>query len=267
MQTFHLEVKLPLLEEIILEPEPVEEPVEATEEKEEKKDKKEKGKKGKKDKKSDKSSKKSKDKSSKKSKGKGKGKGKKTETIYDAEDEYAIERANKIKDTSFKTARVSWSNIIRFPVDAIALQNDPKLIRDTFKTAVNVKLVYLQVEPPAKADKKKGKSKGGSKKDKKDKKKGDSKKDKKGKKSGKSSSTVVSKESIKEPTETIIKKITIGDFNCDLRNVNWSQETIDFFWAKHSAVGSKAIFVEGNLRVSKFFSQKLRNKSGPSKSF
>lgn len=53
----------------------------------------------------------------------------------------------------------------------------------------------------------------------------------------------------KEPTETILKKVTLANFYCELYNVNWSDKTIDFYWADHPKANPKAIPVEGSLRV------------------
>lgn len=51
------------------------------------------------------------------------------------------------------------------------------------------------------------------------------------------------------PPEVILKKITLVKFKCDLHNINWSDKTIDFYWAKHDEVGERAIPVEGSLKV------------------
>lgn len=47
----------------------------------------------------------------------------------------------------------------------------------------------------------------------------------------------------------MLKKITLVKFKCDLHSVNWSDKTIDFYWAQHKEVGENAIPVEGSLRV------------------
>lgn len=54
----------------------------------------------------------------------------------------------------------------------------------------------------------------------------------------------------KKPAETILKKITLAKFTCDLHSINWSDKTIDFYWAQHEDVGTNAFSVEGSLRVS-----------------
>lgn len=131
-QTIHIEVSLPLLEEIIIEPEIVEEKSIESEHLKEKS-------KGKKDK-------------PKKDKAKKKGKqGKKgPPSLYTFPDEYADEIERKVKNTAFKTNRVFWSKIIEFPEEEIVVEhpeNDFKAIRDTFRSKINVKVVYLKVLP------------------------------------------------------------------------------------------------------------------------
>lgn len=126
---------MPLLEEIVIEPEIVEQ------EENEADNAPKKGKKSKKGK-SD-TSKKGK---GKKGKGK-KGKGKKA-SPYAAPDEYADEVRSKIKSAAFKTERLPWSKIIQYPEEAIVVrhpEDDFKAIRDTFRSVVNVKIVYLKV--------------------------------------------------------------------------------------------------------------------------
>lgn len=51
------------------------------------------------------------------------------------------------------------------------------------------------------------------------------------------------------PLELISKKITLVKFKCDLHSINWSDKTIDFYWAKHEEVGENATPVEGSLKV------------------
>lgn len=197
--------------------------------------------------------------SSKKSKSSKKStKSKKEKSIYDADDEYKLERRLRIKNTAFKTARMSWSKIITYPSDALVVEppeNNLTAIRDTFRSQVNVKLVYLEVLPPEKVGKKKKPKKGKQKKDKKQKEKQKNKK-KGGKKSQKDSEKSSSKSSVKkEPVETILKKITLANFHCDLKSVNWSENTVDFYWSNHPSVGDRAFFMEGNLRVRNNFIQ------------
>lgn len=52
-----------------------------------------------------------------------------------------------------------------------------------------------------------------------------------------------------EPAEIIQKKITLASFYCELHNNNWSDKTIDFYWADHPKANPNAIPVEGSLRV------------------
>lgn len=84
-------------------------------------------------------------KTNQKSKGSKKGK---NISIYDAEDEYQKELELKLKDTSFKTERMPWGKIIEYPEEAIVVEspeNDLIMIRNTFRSSVNVKVVYLKV--------------------------------------------------------------------------------------------------------------------------
>lgn len=69
-------------------------------------------------------------------------------TIYDAEDEYETEKRMGIKNTSFKTERKGWSNNIEFPEETLVVKclgNGLVAIRDTFRSCVNVKIVYQKV--------------------------------------------------------------------------------------------------------------------------
>lgn len=53
----------------------------------------------------------------------------------------------------------------------------------------------------------------------------------------------------KEPEEIVAKMVTLANFWCDLRYVNWSDETVDFYWANHPKCSNNAIAVEGSLKV------------------
>lgn len=136
-------MKLPLLEDRtpVLEIEE-EVPEEEPEEKDVKgkKEKKGKGKSSVTQKKDKKSKSKSKSKSSKGSKKS------KAPSPYDAEDEYQAEK--RIRNTSFKTEGVPWSKVIQFPKDAVIVyppENDLVALRDTFRSRVDIKVVYLNV--------------------------------------------------------------------------------------------------------------------------
>lgn len=146
LQTIHIEVKLPLLEDKTL---PLELPEEKPEE--EPGDKKAAGKKGKskdlktKDKKSGSNKSKSKSKSGSK-KSKSSKKSAKAPSPYEADDEYEAEK--RIRNTAYKTEGVPWSKVIQFPKDAVVVrhpEHDTTALRDTFRTRVNVKVVYLKV--------------------------------------------------------------------------------------------------------------------------
>lgn len=67
---------------------------------------------------------------------------------YDAEDEFVKEQKLNIKNVSFKTERVPWAKVIQFPEEALIVESREQnlfLIRDTFRTTVNVKVIYLKV--------------------------------------------------------------------------------------------------------------------------
>lgn len=157
---------------------------------------------------------------------------------YAAPDEYEAEKQAKVKNYSLKTQRVNYAKIIEFPEEALVIESPEgnlEAIRDTLRSCVEVKLIYLKWKPPEKVKKGKGP---------KDKK---SAKGSKGKSKGKSEGTLTPKKE-KPPTETIIKKVTLGAFTCCLRNVNWSDKSIDFHWAKYPDVVFGE-YVKGDLRV------------------
>lgn len=92
-----------------------------------------------------------------------------------------------------------------------------------------------------------------TKKAKKKKKKSDkSEKLKKKGKAGKSDkSTNSAKSEVREePQEVISKRVTLASFTCPLSSFNWSDETIDFYWANHPRCAKEAILIEGSLKVS-----------------
>lgn len=141
-------------------------------------------------------------------------------------------------------------------------ENDLFAIRDTFRSCVKVDVIYLKFIPPEKQKKSKkgGKNKKKDKGSKSSKKTKDSKKskDKKGSKAkkgkGKNDDKKIKsdkqlKEEEKAPEEIILKKITLASFYCGLHSVNWSDKTVDYYWAKHSHFKSNALPVEGSLRV------------------
>lgn len=67
---------------------------------------------------------------------------------YAADDEYEKEVRLRIRNPSIKTDKVGWSKIIQFPEDAIVVdanESDLTRVRDTFRSRVNVKVVYLKV--------------------------------------------------------------------------------------------------------------------------
>lgn len=67
---------------------------------------------------------------------------------YDGPDEYESEVRRHVRDASFKTDRVAWSKTMQFPEDAVVVQtseSDLVKIRDTLRSRVEVKVVYLKV--------------------------------------------------------------------------------------------------------------------------
>lgn len=46
-----------------------------------------------------------------------------------------------------------------------------------------------------------------------------------------------------------MKRITISSFKCDLESLNWSDETLDFYWTDHQDIGDQAQKVDGCLKV------------------
>ncbi|XP_022911687.2 uncharacterized protein [Onthophagus taurus] len=205
---FHIEINLPLLEELNI-PDNVEEidegePTDKKSKKGEKKKKEKKGKKG------------------------------KEPSVYDAPNEKEIKN-----NPNFKTERQTYNKMIEFPELTIeSPEDDLKAIRDCFRSKINIKIIYQQIQPPQKPKKEK--------KGKKDKK---NKKDKKGKDDNPSEKVIETPIIKKEPTETVLKRITIGNFFCDLHPVNWSDDSVDFYWTNHPHVDPVAIPVEGSLKA------------------
>lgn len=157
---FHMEVTIPLLEEYKLEPDiHKSELLQSDEKTGKKKGKRGKGGKGDAKKDKNKSGKGSKNKSSKSGKSaksnKTNKKGKKAhDSPYSAPDEIANEIKFKIKNYSFKTDRLPWSKVIEFPEDCLRvnvpdnIEKKLTVMRDVFRTLVNVKAVFTQVFSP-----------------------------------------------------------------------------------------------------------------------
>ncbi|XP_049823007.1 uncharacterized protein LOC109596357 isoform X3 [Aethina tumida] len=149
----------------------------------------------------------------------------------------------KIKNYAFMTERKPWkANIYFDPIRIESPENDLRAMRDTFQSAVNVKLVYLRFSPPKKEVKGK---------------KAKDKKDKKGKKGKKDKGSKVSKDETEEdkppeipepPQEEILKRITLANFYCHLHYINWSDTTLDYYWALVPEASPIAIPVEGSLQ-------------------
>ncbi|GJQ67220.1 hypothetical protein Trydic_g8126 [Trypoxylus dichotomus] len=232
--TIHVEVKLPLVEEIITEQKLVEEPVvEVVEPKADSiKEKKKTGKEEAVDVQMPSKSPKN---------GARKKQINNQDSPYEAPDEYADELKKGDKNMSFKTERVPWAKVIQFPEETIVVEhptNDLKAIRDTFRSVINVKIIYLKVGAPGV---------------------------KKGKKNEVEQKHIekVRVESPIAQEEVILKKVTLASFHCELCDVNWSDATIDFYWANHPKCNPVANRVEGSLRSLCYIAEK---EAAPTKS-
>lgn len=67
---------------------------------------------------------------------------------YDAPDEYERESKLHLRNPSFKTERTSWSKMMQFPEESVVVEtseSDLIKVRDTFRSCVEVKVVYLVV--------------------------------------------------------------------------------------------------------------------------
>ncbi|XP_074040223.1 uncharacterized protein isoform X2 [Leptinotarsa decemlineata] len=132
---------------------------------------------------------------------------------------------------SFKTARMPWNAVIEFPPVFIeSPEHDLRAIRDTFRSRVEVRVVYLKTTHASKSKPKKEKQSAKS----------------------KPASNIQKNVQVEDSEETILKKITLYRFNCDLKNIGWSDETIDYHWADHPQIGMDAIRMDGCLKVAKF---------------
>ncbi|XP_050307235.1 uncharacterized protein LOC126743980 isoform X3 [Anthonomus grandis grandis] len=52
-----------------------------------------------------------------------------------------------------------------------------------------------------------------------------------------------------EKKDEILTRVVLASFYCDLKSANWSDETLDFYWADHPNIGDKAVCVEGSLKA------------------
>ncbi|XP_074040224.1 uncharacterized protein isoform X3 [Leptinotarsa decemlineata] len=128
---------------------------------------------------------------------------------------------------SFKTARMPWNAVIEFPPVFIeSPEHDLRAIRDTFRSRVEVRVVYLKTTHASKSKPKKEKQSAKS----------------------KPASNIQKNVQVEDSEETILKKITLYRFNCDLKNIGWSDETIDYHWADHPQIGMDAIRMDGCLK-------------------
>lgn len=68
---------------------------------------------------------------------------------YDAPDEHEREARLHLRNASFKTERIAWAKTMQFPEDAVVVEtseSDLVKVRDTFRSCVEVKVVYLKVK-------------------------------------------------------------------------------------------------------------------------
>lgn len=68
---------------------------------------------------------------------------------YNRQDEYADECKRHVVDTTFKTARFAWDKIMQLPEEALVIKSAERNfvdIRDTMRSIVCVKLIYLEVK-------------------------------------------------------------------------------------------------------------------------
>lgn len=67
---------------------------------------------------------------------------------YDAPDEYEKEVRLQLRNPSYKTERTTWSKVMHFSEDCVVVETnecDLVKVRDTFRSCVEVRVVYLVV--------------------------------------------------------------------------------------------------------------------------
>ncbi|XP_050307234.1 leucine-rich repeat-containing protein 43-like isoform X2 [Anthonomus grandis grandis] len=163
-----------------------------------------------------------------------KGKKSKKKSLYAGQNEYSEEEDKR--NVWLRTEPMHWAKIMEFPSINIPHPDIIK-IRDTFRSIVPIRIVYLKVAP---YNPKQKKSKTPKKKDKSNKRK--------------SLVTVEELQSHEESTkeekkDEILTRVVLASFYCDLKSANWSDETLDFYWADHPNIGDKAVCVEGSLKA------------------
>ncbi|CAG9767630.1 unnamed protein product [Ceutorhynchus assimilis] len=143
---------------------------------------------------------------------------------------YTIENEdiNEAKHTKwYKSQRKPWSKKIEF--DPIQINDDYiplSSIRDTFRSIVPVRIIYLKFAPDSSKSKKSPNSK------------------KTNTNYSKINEVGILSPQEEEPEEEILKKITLATFYCDLKTVNWSDKTLDFYWADHPRMGDRALRID-----------------------
>ncbi|KAF7282164.1 hypothetical protein GWI33_003088 [Rhynchophorus ferrugineus] len=147
---------------------------------------------------------------------------------YSAPDEYnpKFEEHNKW----FKTETMPWSKIIEFPPVYIEEpENNLVSLRNCFRSLVPVRIIYKKIAPPGSKLKPKGKAS----------------------KTKEKKRTDVPEQDNEEvgDAEIVLKRVTLASFYCELKTVNWSDTSLDFYWADHPDIGNKAIMVNGSLKT------------------
>ncbi|KAL1491649.1 hypothetical protein ABEB36_012213 [Hypothenemus hampei] len=160
---------------------------------------------------------------------------KKRKSYYARPNEY--NEKSEAQNEWWKSERVSWSKILEFPTIQIGPLNKKLFkVRDTFRSLIPVRIIYLKIKSHS---------------NKKNQKKGERKKKKK-KLPEVSPLIPVVGVPLPKPKEMILKKITLTTFYCELHSLNWSDDSIDFFWADHPDIGAKAIRVNGSLKAIQY---------------
>ncbi|KAG5894549.1 hypothetical protein JTB14_011086 [Gonioctena quinquepunctata] len=177
---------------------------------------------------------------------------------YEKPNEYDVQLEEN--NFSFETARLPWNAIMEFPPVFIeSPENDVTAIRDTFRSNVEIRVVYVKFSLNSKEKMKKKKKKSAKDKKKKGKKKSD-------KKSTQPKIEDIAPADIEEtPKKTIIKKVTLYSFNCHLETINWSDESIDYYWTDHPKMGKNALRMDGCLKDLQYTKNAKEKNKGKNK--
>ncbi|CAH1117765.1 unnamed protein product [Phaedon cochleariae] len=202
LQTIHLEIKLPLLERIVSSSENTENIIDNSHNQAVKKP--------------------SKNQKNADGKGSRKEKNSSKTSPYDKPDEFdpQLDKYN----VSFKTEKLPWNNVMKFlPICIESPEGNDVLIRDTLRTCVKVNVVYIKAAHQSKAKGKKGNKAGEV------------------KHTNKKTKTIESAPEKDIPKETILKRVTLYSFFCNLQSVNWNDESIDYLWMDHPKFGEDGL--------------------------